>query len=54
MASLDAEMERHCLDAGFSKIVHSGRKEATERYLAGRGERLRLPAHFYMIEARNG
>jgi hypothetical protein len=45
-------MERHCLDAGFGKIVHFGSAEATERYLQGRGGGLRPPAHFRMIEAQ--
>ena len=47
-----AEMERHLLDAGFGQIVHFGLEEATERYLRGRSDRLRLPAHFHMIKAR--
>jgi methyltransferase (TIGR00027 family) len=45
------EMERHCLDAGFGKIVHFGSAEATERYLQGRGDGLRPPGHFCMIKA---
>ena len=43
------EMERHLRDAGFRGIVHFGDQEATERYLRGRSDGLRLPAHFHMI-----
>ena len=46
-----AEMERHLLAAGFSKVVHFGPKEATERYLRGRGDGLCMPAYFSMIKA---
>ena len=46
-----AEMERHLLAAGFSRIVHFGPKEATERYLRGRGDGLCMPAYFSMIKA---
>ena len=46
-----AEMERHLLAAGFSRIVHFGPKEATERYLRGRCDGLCMPAYFSMIKA---
>ncbi len=46
------EMERYCLDCGFSKVVHFGPEEAMERYLRGRAEQLRVPAHFRLIKAR--
>ena len=45
-----AEMERHLLAAGFSRTVHFGPKEATERYLRGRGDGLCMPAYFSMIK----
>jgi methyltransferase (TIGR00027 family) len=49
-----AEMERHCREAGFNQICHFGPEVAAERYLRGRGDGLRLPAHFHMIKARKG
>ena len=45
------EMERHLLVAGFSRVVHFGPEEATERYLRGRGDELCTPAYFHMIKA---
>ena len=47
-----AEMERVLVDAGFRDIVHLGTEDATERYLRGRADGLRLPAYFQMIKAR--
>jgi methyltransferase (TIGR00027 family) len=47
-----AEMERHCLDAGFAEIELFGSKEATERYFRGRSDGLSPPGHFCMIKAR--
>jgi methyltransferase (TIGR00027 family) len=46
-----AEMEHHLLVAGFSRVVHFGPEEATERYLRGRGDGLSMPAYFHMIKA---
>jgi methyltransferase (TIGR00027 family) len=46
-----AEMVHHLLDAGFCNVEHFGPKEATERYLRGRGDGLCLPAYFHMIKA---
>ncbi len=46
-----AEMEHHLLAAGFSRVVHFGPGEATERYLLGRGGGLCMPAYFHMIKA---
>jgi methyltransferase (TIGR00027 family) len=46
-----AEMERNLLVAGFSRVVHFGAAEATERYLRGRSDGLCMPAYFHMIKA---
>jgi methyltransferase (TIGR00027 family) len=46
-----AEMERHLLGIGFSRVVHFGPEEATERYLRGRGDGLCMPAYFHVIKA---
>jgi hypothetical protein len=47
-----ADMARVLVDAGFRDIVHFGAQDATERYLRGRADGLRLPAYFQMIKAR--
>jgi methyltransferase (TIGR00027 family) len=49
-----AEMECHLLVAGFSRVVHFGPEEATERYLRGRGDGLCMPAYFHIIKASIG
>lgn len=45
------EMETHLKQMGFAKIHHFGPEQATERYLLGRTDGLRLPAYFHMINA---
>jgi hypothetical protein len=44
-------MEHTLLTAGFNKVVHFGPEDATECYLQGRGDGLRIPAYFHMIKA---
>ena len=39
---------------GFAEVLHFGPEQATERYLLGRTDGLRLPAYFQMINARVG
>jgi methyltransferase (TIGR00027 family) len=46
------ELEVHLKQLGFKEIIHFGRHNATERYLTGRSDQLRLPAYFHMIDAR--
>ena len=46
------ELEVHLKQLGFKEVIHFGPHNATERYLTGRGDQLRLPAHFYVIDAR--
>jgi methyltransferase (TIGR00027 family) len=45
------EMETHLKRMGFTKIHHFGPQQASERYLLGRTDGLRLPAYFHMINA---
>jgi methyltransferase (TIGR00027 family) len=45
------EMEAHLKQMGFGKIHHFGPEQASERYLLGRADGLRLPAYFHMINA---
>jgi methyltransferase (TIGR00027 family) len=49
-----ADMEAVLRRAGFSSVVHFGPREATERYLRGRTDDLRLPAYFRMAKATTG
>jgi methyltransferase (TIGR00027 family) len=46
------DLEAHLRQIGFEQIFHFGPEQATERYLLGRADGLRLPAHFRMIKAR--
>jgi len=46
------ELEVHLKQVGFKKVIHFGPHNATERYLTGRSDQLRLPAYFHMIDAR--
>jgi len=46
------ELEVHLKQVGFKEVIHFGPRNATERYLTGRGDQLRLPAHNYVIDAR--
>jgi methyltransferase (TIGR00027 family) len=45
------ELEAHLREMGFRKIHHFGPQQASERYLLGRTDGLRLPAYFHMINA---
>ena len=45
------ELEVHLRRMGFGKVLHFGPRQATERYLLGRTDGLRLPAYFHMIDA---
>jgi methyltransferase (TIGR00027 family) len=45
------DLETNMTEIGFEQIVHFGSEEATERYLIGRSDRLRLPGYFRMIKA---
>jgi methyltransferase (TIGR00027 family) len=46
------ELEVHLKQLGFKEVIHFGPHNATERYLTGRSDQLRLPAYFHMIDAR--
>ena len=46
-----AEMESKLKQLGFSNIIQFGAEQATERYLSGRKDGLRIPAYFHMISA---
>ena len=48
------EMEKHLKQMGFGIIHHFGPEQASERYLLGRTDGLRLPAYFHMINAAVG
>jgi len=45
------EMEAHLREMGFGEVFHLDQQRATERYLLGRTDDLRLPAYFHMIKA---
>jgi methyltransferase (TIGR00027 family) len=45
------DLETNMTAIGFEQIVHFGSEEATERYLIGRSDGLRLPGYFRMIKA---
>jgi methyltransferase (TIGR00027 family) len=45
------ELEAHLRQMGFTKVFHFGPQQATERYLLGRTDDLRVPAYFRMISA---
>jgi methyltransferase (TIGR00027 family) len=45
------DLETNMTEIGFEQIVHFGSEEATERYLIGRSDGLRLPGYFRMIKA---
>jgi methyltransferase (TIGR00027 family) len=45
------DLETNMTEIGFEQIVHFGSEEATERYLLGRSDGLRLPGYFRMIKA---
>jgi len=45
------ELEARLRQMGFGKVLHFGPRQATERYLLGRTDGLRLPAYFRMIDA---
>jgi O-methyltransferase involved in polyketide biosynthesis len=45
------ELEAHLGQMGFGKVLRFGPGQATERYLLGRTDGLRLPAYFHMINA---
>jgi methyltransferase (TIGR00027 family) len=45
------DLETNMTEIGFEQIVHFGSEEATERYLLGRSDGLRLPDYFRMIKA---
>jgi hypothetical protein len=47
------DLETHLRRIGFGHIFHFfGPQQATERYLLGRTDGLRLPAYFRMIKTR--
>jgi methyltransferase (TIGR00027 family) len=46
------ELEVHLKQVGFKEVIHFGPHNATERYLTGRSDQLRLPGYFHMIDAR--
>lgn len=46
-----AEMESNLKRLGYANIVQFGAQQATERYLLGRRDGLRIPAYFQMISA---
>jgi hypothetical protein len=46
------ELEVHLKQMGFKVVIHFGSHNATERYLTGRSDQLRLPGYFHMIDAR--
>lgn len=46
------ELEVHLKQVGFKEVVHFGPHDATQRYLTGRSDQLRLPHYFHMIDAR--
>jgi O-methyltransferase involved in polyketide biosynthesis len=48
------ELEAHLRQIGFGKVFHFGPQQATERYLLGRTDGLRLPAYFHMMNASVG
>jgi methyltransferase (TIGR00027 family) len=45
------DLETNMTEIGFEQIVHFGSEEASERYLLGRSDGLRLPGYFRMIKA---
>jgi methyltransferase (TIGR00027 family) len=45
------ELEAHLRQMGFAKVFHFSPQQATERYLLGRTDDLRVPAYFHMIRA---
>jgi methyltransferase (TIGR00027 family) len=45
------DLETNMTEIGFEQIVHFGAEEATERYLLGRSDGLRLPDYLRMIKA---
>src|SRR5262249_28473810 len=48
------DLETYLRQIGFGQVDHFGPEQATERYLLGRTDGLRLPAYFRMIKARVG
>ena len=45
------EMQEQLIQAGFSSVEHFGPEKASARYLLGRTDGSRLPAHFRMAKA---
>jgi methyltransferase (TIGR00027 family) len=48
------QLEVHLKQMGLREVVHFEPNHATERYLTGRSDQLRLPGYFRMIDARVG
>jgi hypothetical protein len=46
------ELEVHLIQVGFKEVIHFAPHNATERYLTGCTDQLRLPGYFHMIDAR--